>query len=193
MTAPDQPDNPGNRLNINETGGFWFFAYGSLMWDPPFTPTQTQPARLYGYHRSFCVNSETYRGTPENPGLVLGLDRGGSCCGLVFRVAPQNVNDTIAYLDEREQVTKVYCPHFFDTKLKDGRMVKAYTFVVRREHEQYAGAMSLEEQARLVSQGVGQKGPALDYLANTVGHIDELGIKDTDLHKVLKMARAFST
>ena len=96
-------------------------------------------------------------------------------------------------LDEREQVTKVYCPHFFDTKLKDGRIVKAYTFVVRREHEQYAGQLSLEEQARLVAQGVGEKGPAIDYLINTVQHIDELGIKDTDLHKVLKMAQKLAT
>jgi len=180
-------------MNTDFPDEFWVFAYGSLMWDPGFAYEEVVAGHIEGYQRSLSVLSTIYRGTPEQPGLVLGLDQGGSCCGLTFRVAPDNVNDTIAYLDEREQVTKVYCPHFFDTKLKDGRVVKAYTFVVRREHDQYAGVMSLEEQARLVAQGVGHKGPAIDYLASTVGHIDALGITDTDLHKVLKLARKLAT
>jgi len=160
------------------------------MWDPGFPYEEAKPGLIHGYHRSLCVLSTIYRGTPEHPGLVMGLDRGGSCCGRSFRVAPKHVNETLAYLDEREQVTKVYCPHFLDTKLNDGRTVQSYTFVVRREHDQFAGALSLEEQARLVAQGVGKKGPSIDYLANSVKHIDDLGIPDTQLHQVLKMARA---
>jgi len=168
---------------------FWVYAYGSLMWDPGFAYEEAQPGLIHGYHRSLCILSTIYRGTPEHPGLVMGLDRGGSCCGRAFRVAPANVQDTVSYLDEREQVTKVYCPHFIETRLSDGRTVAAYTFVVRREHEQFAGSLSLEEQAQLVAQGVGKKGPAIDYLASSVEHIDDLGIPDTQLHKVLKMAR----
>lgn len=181
-TAPNDKNEPQD--------DFWVFAYGSLMWNPGFAYEEVVPGQIEGYQRSLSVLSTIYRGTPENPGLVLGLDEGGSCCGLVFRVAPENVNETVSYLDEREQVTKVYCPHFFDTHLNDGRTVKSYTFVVRREHEQYAGPLSLEEQARLVSQGVGKAGTAQDYLISTIEHIDDLGIKDSQLHEVLKMARA---
>lgn len=170
---------------------FWVFAYGSLMWDPGFSYEEAVPGQIFGYHRSLSVLSTIYRGTPEHPGLVMGMDKGGSCCGRVFRIAPKNVNATIAYLDEREQVTKVYCPHFLETKLNDGRTVEAYSFVVRREHEQYAGVLSIEEQARLVAQGVGEKGAAIDYLSNTVEHIDALGITDSQLHEVLKLARDY--
>lgn len=167
---------------------FWVYAYGSLMWNPGFPYEEAQPGLIHGYHRSLCVLSTIYRGTPEHPGLVLGLDQGGSCCGRTFRVAPQHVNATLAYLEEREQVTKVYCPHFLSTKLSDGRTVQAYSFVVRHEHEQFAGNLSLEEQARLVAQGVGDRGLAIDYLASTVEHISDLGIRDTQLHEVLERA-----
>ncbi|OEJ69627.1 gamma-glutamylcyclotransferase [Magnetovibrio blakemorei] len=169
---------------------FWVFAYGSLMWNPGFPFLEVQAGRIDGYQRSLSVLSTIYRGTPERPGLVMGLDKGGYCSGLTFRVAPENVQATIAYLDEREQVTRVYCPHLFDTLLNDGRWVQAYTFVVRREHEQYAGKMSLEHQALLVAQGVGLKGRAIDYLANTLAHIQELGFSDRQLVKVLELARA---
>ena len=134
--------------------------------------------------------STQYRGTTETPGLVLGLDEGGSCCGRAFHVAPEHVNDTLAYLEDREQVTKVYCPHFLDVTLNDGRTVTAYSFVVRREHNQYAGHLSVAQQALMVAQGVGHRGTALDYLANTIEHIDALGISDPQLHDVLQMAKA---
>lgn len=168
----------------------WIYGYGSLMWNPGFPYVEDRPALIHGYHRSLCVQSTSYRGTPDNPGLVLGLDRGGSCCGRAFLVAAKHVNATLAYLDEREQVTKVYCPHFIDAQLNDGRTVTTYTFVVRREHEQYV-KLSIDEQARLVAAGKGDRGTALEYLANTVEHIDELGISDTQLHEVYAKAQAY--
>jgi cation transport protein ChaC len=170
----------------------WIFAYGSLMWDPGFVYVEDQPGTLFGFHRCLCVRSTIYRGAPENPGLVLGLDRGGSCRGRAFRVAAEHVNATLAYLDEREQVTKVYCQRFVKIKLADGRTVNGYTFVVRREHEQYT-RLSLDEQARLVAQGAGLRGTALDYLANTVEHLDALGIPETRLRRVLEMAQTISS
>lgn len=167
----------------------WVFGYGSLMWNPGFAHVEDQPGLIHGFHRSLCVKSTIYRGTPDNPGLVLGLDRGGSCCGRTFLVSAKNVNAVIAYLDEREQITKVYCPHFVTVTLNDGREVPGYTFVVRREHEQYVH-LPINEQARLVAQGAGERGAAFDYLTNTIEHTDALGIKDAGLHDVLAKAQA---
>ena len=169
--------------------GFWVFGYGSLMWNPGFPYLEAAPARIFGFRRSLCVISTNYRGTEQNPGLVLGLDNGGSTDGLAFLVADEHINETLAYLDDREQITKVYCPHFACAHLKDGRKVRAYTFVVRHGHGQYAGNLSREETARMIVNGKGERGRSLDYVANTVAHLDELGIKDTELHRVLELAQ----
>lgn len=185
----DPTVGPPFGLMLDPTLDLWIFGYGSLMWDPGFVYVETQPGMIFGFHRCLCVRSTIYRGTPDRPGLVLGLDRGGSCSGRAFRVAAEHVNATLVYLTEREQVTKVYCPHFVKIKLADGHTVTGYTFVVRREHEQYA-RLDPDEQARLITQGVGKQGAALDYLINTVEHLNALGIKKTELHRVLKMARA---
>lgn len=177
-----------NPAPLDLKSDMWIFGYGSLMWNPGFPYIEDQPGLIHGFHRCLCVQSTIYRGSPDCPGLVLGLDRGGSCRGRTFRIAAEDVNATLAYLDEREQVTKVYCPHFVNVELNDGRTVTGYTFVVRREHEQYVH-LSLEGQARLVAHGKGDRGSALDYLANTIEHIDALGIRDSQLHKVLERAR----
>lgn len=178
-------------ISPNSNEDLWIFGYGSLMWNPGFDHEEVVGGCVQGFHRSLCVRSTLYRGTPDNPGLVLGLDEGGTCTGRTLRVTAQNVAATIAYLDEREQVNEVYCPQFVSTKLHDGREVTAYTYVVRREHRQYV-KLSMDEQARLVALGIGDRGTAMDYLANTIEHIDALGIKDTDLHRVLAMAQALS-
>lgn len=179
-----------NKKAVKKSSGdeFWVFGYGSLIWNPGFAFVEKVQAKIFGYHRCLCVASTTYRGTAENPGLVLGLDRGGSTTGMAFRVAKEHVNDVLAYLEDREQITKIYCPHFAKAHLIDGRTVRAYTFIARHDHEQYAGPMSMEKCAKMVAAGVGEKGSSLEYLANTVEHLDKMGIKDTDLHKVLKLA-----
>lgn len=160
----------------------WIFGYGSLMWRPGFEFEESQEARLHGYHRGFCVYSHVHRGTPERPGLVLGLDRGGSCRGMAFRVAPENQEATIAYLRAREQVTMIYLEREVPLALADGRKVRALTYIVDRQHRQYAGRLPLAQQVRLVRQGVGQSGPNPEYVANTVGHLEEMGIVDGPLH-----------
>lgn len=167
----------------------WVFAYGSLMWNPGFDYLEVVPGNVEGFHRSLCVLSTIYRGTPDNPGLVLGLDQGGSCCGLTFRVRADLIQDTVKYLDEREKVTRVYTSEFVTTKLRDGRTVEAYTFVVKRDHDQFAGELSLDQQACLVARGLGKNGTALEYLTNTIDHITELGLHDAELHEVLNLAR----
>lgn len=177
------------RPDLNED--LWIFGYGSLMWNPGFDHEEVVGGTVHGFHRCLCVRSTLYRGTPDNPGLVMGLDEGGTCTGRALRVMAENVAATMVYLDEREQVNEVYCPQFVPTKLHDGREVTAYTYVVRREHRQYV-QLSMDEQASLVAKGIGNRGTAIDYLANTIEHMDALGIKDTDLHRVLVKAQALN-
>ncbi|MDR6952338.1 cation transport protein ChaC [Ancylobacter sp. 3268] len=161
----------------------WVFGYGSLMWNPGFAHEEAVPARLIGAHRSLCVLSVHWRGTAERPGLVLGLDRGGSCVGLAFRVAAARAEATIAYLREREQVTKIYREATRRVWLRDGsqRSVPALAFLVDRGHAQYAGAMGREQRLHLVRQGHGVGGPNVDYVRATARHLADLAIVDDEL------------
>lgn len=158
------------------------------MWDAGFPFRERVAARIAGYHRALCIYSVQHRGTHARPGLVLGLDRGGSCKGLAFRVAAAEAEATIAYLHEREMMNNAYVPGFLKTRLDDGRAVPAYAFVARRDHVQYTGTLSLERTVELVLQGVGPRGTALEYLENTVTHMDDLGIGDGHMHRILKAA-----
>ncbi len=165
----------------------WIFGYGSLMWRPEFPHVETQPALLRGYHRALCVYSVRYRGTRECPGLVLGLDRGGACRGRAFRVRAADLDGVMAYLTEREMPNKVYDPRWLPVELPSGR-VHAYAFVVRRDHPQYTGKLTPDRAVPLILQGQGVNGPCLEYLRNTVCHLDELGIADGPLHDLLRRA-----
>lgn len=177
-----------NRLNIAEPGGFWFFAYGSLMWDPPFAPAEAHPARLYGYHRSFCVNSETYRGTPDNPGLSLGLDRGGSCTGVALYVDEKTRETAIREIEAREmEDDPIYICRQIRLRLPD-RTVNGYALVVNRKDRIFAGKLTFEETAARIARSAGNRGPNIDYLANTVERLDTMGIPESHLHSLLRRA-----
>lgn len=162
----------------------WVFAYGSLMWNPDFAPRESVPARLYGWRRALCILSTIYRGTEACPGLVLGLDRGGSCLGRALRVAAADWPAVKARLDARELPTLVYLPRFLPARLADGRRVACYAYVVDRTHRQYWRG-SRAEAVRLLRQGRGKGGTARDYLAQTVDHLDQLGIRAGTLHALL--------
>ena len=163
---------------------FWVFGYGSLMWRPGFDHEETRQAQLFGYHRALCVRSFVHRGTPERPGLVLGLDRGGSCHGVAFKVRAENRDAVTGYLRERELVTNVYLETMRKVRLDDGRDVRALTYVVDRGHRQYAGALSVEEALSQVSGAVGQSGPNEAYVINTVEHLRTLRIRDHHLEAI---------
>src|SRR5438128_10859988 len=153
--------------DVESTGGdLWVFGYGSLMWRPGFEFIEQVPARLIGEHRALCVYSFVHRGTPEKPGLVLGLDHGGACRGIAFRVAEQNRAATVAYLRAREPVTSVYREVMRSVWLENsGRQrVSALVYVVDRGHVQYAGRLSPAEQLRHVLQGRGQSRPNRESL-----------------------------
>ncbi|MBB5045278.1 cation transport protein ChaC [Rhodopseudomonas rhenobacensis] len=167
-------------------GDLWVFGYGSLMWNPGFGFLEQVPARLIGEHRALCVYSFVHRGTPEQPGLVLGLDRGGACRGVAFRVAAANRADTIEYLRGREQVTSVYREVMRSVWLQDDarRRVSALAYVVDRGHAQYAGRLTEAEQLRYVRQGHGQSGPNRDYVLSTVEALEAQGCRDAQLHRL---------
>jgi glutathione-specific gamma-glutamylcyclotransferase len=170
-------------------GDLWVFGYGSLMWRPGFDYVEKVQARLVGEHRALCVYSFVHRGTPEKPGLVLGLDRGGACRGIAFRVAETNRAATVAYLRAREQVTSVYREVMRSVWLEnDARQrVSALAYVVDRGHVQYAGRLSLAEQLRHVLQGHGQSGVNRDYVVATVKAIEAEGFRDAPLHQLAMM------
>ncbi|WP_441243697.1 gamma-glutamylcyclotransferase [Tardiphaga sp. 768_D3_N2_1] len=167
----------------------WVFGYGSLMWRPGFEFIEQVPARLIGEHRALCVYSFDHRGTPEKPGLVLGLDRGGACRGIAFRVAAKLRHDTIAYLREREQTTHVYREVMRSVWLDDVERtrVSALAYVVDRGHVQYAGRLSLSEQLHFVRQGHGRSGLNRDYVLSTVKAIEAEGFRDAQLHQLAAM------
>lgn len=174
ISAPDTSDD------------LWVFGYGSLMWRPGFAYLERWPARIVGLHRSLCVYSFVHRGTPERPGLVLGLDRGGACRGIAFRICQSRRNQTVAYLREREQATKVYRETHRNVTLQDpaGRTIRALVYVVDRSHPQYAGKLPLAEQLHFVRQGHGRSGANPEYVLSTVAALESLGCRDDLLHRL---------
>lgn len=167
--------------------GLWVFAYASLMWRPDFEHDEVRDGLMRGYHRGLCLYSHQYRGTPEVPGLVFGLDRGGNCRGRVLHVAPGDVNTVAKYLYDREMINRVYVPRMamVATPLGD---IRALAFIADRNHHQYAGSLADAEAVGLIRQGVGHGGACLEYLENTVQHLRELGIHDSQLERLYALS-----
>lgn len=162
---------------------FWVFAYGSLMWRPDFPHVEARAARLKGYHRAMCILSNHYRGTHDNPGLVLGLDRGGSCRGRAFRVEDALVDQVRQTLHDREMITGVYIPRFVPVELDDGRRVAAWAFIARRDHDQYLG-QDCGRAVAMIRQGIGHAGSSRDYLACTLDALAAMGVEDKALRRL---------
>jgi cation transport protein ChaC len=175
----------GHKVVYEEPGDVWFFVYGSLMWDAPFRIAETRRALLRGYHRAFCVQSVIYRGTPERPGLSLGLDYGGSCSGLAFRIESSERDDVARYLEQRELQEDIYFCRRVAVTTSEGR-IPVYAFVINRADPIYAGKQSLEEMAVCIAGASGERGPNRDYVASTVHYLDELGIADGPIHALLR-------
>ncbi len=172
--------------------GFWVFGYGSLIWRPGFTPLRAARATLPGWRRSFCLKSVRYRGTPEAPGLVLGLDAepGATCDGLAYQVGPETAEATLAYLRERELVTYAYRETSAQARLEDGAAVEVLIYAVDRAHPQYAGALSLEAQAAIIARSAGPMGSNRDYLSQTARSLAEWGLSDPELVRLDALVRA---
>lgn len=168
-------------------GDVWVFGYGSLIWNPAFHYAERRLGTLHGWHRRFCLWTPLGRGTPEEPGLVLGLDRGGACRGRAYRVAAAERAAVIDYLDSRELATGVYRRRNLACTLADGRRVSAYGYVADPAHDQYAGHYTTAEKVRVIRQGVGWEGRSRDYIANTIAQMEAMGIRDGHLHALLRV------
>lgn len=168
----------------NETTTHWVFGYGSLIWNPGFAHISAQQGLLRGAHRSLSIVSHHHRGTVDQPGLVFGLTRGGSCRGMVFEVTDADWPEVFAYLQEREQVTSVYRDVMRPVRLAEGRVVSALAFLVDERHAQFAGQLALDQQLAMIRAGIGISGRNIDYVLNTARHLDQLGIHDRSLMAV---------
>lgn len=163
---------------------FWVFGYGSLMWRPGFDFIESKRARLHGFHRNLCIYSHVYRGTAENPGLVLGLDEGGFCDGLAFKVAGNDSQKVVDYLREREQVNNVYLEKNQTVELEGGLIAEAIVYVADCNHAQYARALSVEKAAGIVASASGNAGPNHEYVKATLEHLQQMGVRDEELERV---------
>jgi cation transport protein ChaC len=170
-------------------GDLWIFGYGSLMWDPGFPYVEWAPGLVYGYHRALCIYSSRWRGTPERPGLVLGLDRGGACRGIAFRIARSDVPTSLEALWKREMSRGVYHPRLLRARLPRG-VASVLAFVANPLNPGYAGALPTERTAELVANCRGARGPNIEYLARTLRHLAELGVRDHNLLRVMEAIRA---
>ena len=161
----------------------WVFGYGSLLWNPEFDVAEQRLATLDGYHRAFSMRSIHHRGTQEDQGLVLALDKaaGASCQGVALRAADGTEQETLDGLRARELISSAYYEDTLRLTLDDGGQIDALAYVINRDHVQYAGGLPLEEQAQIIAHAVGQRGPNTEYLHNTWAHLMTLGIHDDDL------------
>jgi glutathione-specific gamma-glutamylcyclotransferase len=180
-----------SRLDLPR-GDLWVYTYGSLMWDPGFRFIDAAPALLRGYHRTFCIYSSRYRGTVAAPGLVLGLDRGGACKGTAYRVATADISAALDALWQREMRRRVYVPRLLPVGIGTRRRM-ALTFLANRRHDGYAGRLTLDDAANIIAACCGERGPNVDYLVNTLRHLDALGVHDHHLHRLLAAVRARQT
>ena len=170
----------------------WIFAYGSLIWDPEFCYAEAEPALLRGYHRSFCVYSYDYRGTSAQPGLVLGLDRGGSCRGMVFRLPPDSLAEAVDRLWLREMSGRpVYNMRLLRVLTRRGTQ-RTFAFTVLRDRPDYAGRLPLDEAARLILDAAGRRGACRDYFDNTLRHLEQLGLADSALRRLAQRVEALT-
>jgi glutathione-specific gamma-glutamylcyclotransferase len=194
VLEPDLPPVEYPMPPLPEGEDLWVFGYGSLMWRPGFDHKGIVEAQLFGYHRAFCVTSVVHRGTREKPGLVLGLDRGGSCRGKAIRCPAEIREPVIDYLYRREMVTSVYVPRMVSLKLlSKNERVTGLTFVADPNHEQYSSGHSILEAANIIAKASGRGGPNIDYLKSTLEHLDEFGIKDGPLHAIMEAIGQFNS
>lgn len=178
-TLLDKPEDlPPGPLDV--------FGYGSLLWRPGFPFVSRHTARIHGFHRALRVWSYHHRGTEQRPGLVLGLDAGGSCLGSIFHVEAEAALDVARYLWAREMVTSVYEPRLLTAYRADGSRTTALGFVLDRTHQQYAGRLSPDIAARHIANARGHSGANPEYVRETLAGLEGLGVHDGNLHQVVR-------
>jgi len=172
-----RPDSGAGRNDV------WMFAYGSLIWNPMIEFLEQRIGTVHGYHRRFCLWTKLGRGSVERPGLLLGIDRGGSCRGVAFRIAEAKAPEELEILWRREMVTGAYDPQWVKVRSDQG-MIHAIAFLINRRHPRYAGLLPEDQVVETVARASGVIGPCADYLFNTVEHLEKLGIHDRALRQL---------
>jgi cation transport protein ChaC len=179
-------------LERRPQGDLWIFAYGSLIWDPAFRFSEVRTALLKGYRRSFCLKSELGRGTPEKPGLMAGLDDGGACRGIVFRIDRDHIDVETRVIWRREMLLHAYAPKFVQVETPPGN-VEALAFVIDHSAKSYLPGLSMEETAGYMATGSGIFGSSLAYIESLAGHFETIGIEDEALFRLLDLSRRMAT
>jgi len=166
----------------------WLFGYGSLIWKPEFAHVDERVALLRGWHRTFCIRMTRWRGTLERPGLMMGLDRGGQCRGVAFRLPDGDLRAHLNQLFRREMTAKpsTYQPRWV-TLETDAGPVSALAFLVNKGGRTYAGKLQDEETATLLAEACGHLGSGAEYLHNTVSHLESRGIHDPHLWRLQEL------
>ena len=173
---------------VNLEKDVWVFGYGSLMWNPDFKLAEKRTGTVTGYHRSLCLKSLVYRGTPDYHGLVFGLDKGDSCQGMAYRIAEENIHSEMEKIWEREMFAGTYIPTWVNVTTKLGT-ISAVTFVINNKHEHYIPDLELEEIAERVVKAEGTCGSCHDYVQNTVKSLHQLGLRDPALEQLLTLIK----
>ncbi|MGI9525360.1 MAG: gamma-glutamylcyclotransferase [Hyphomicrobiaceae bacterium] len=169
---------------MKKSDDLWVFGYGSLMWRPGFAFLQALPGQVIGFQRAFCIYSTHHRGSERRPGLVLGLDRGGSCSGMVYRVSHEHRLEAIRYLRAREQVSGVYREALLPVTIGHDQAVTAVTYVVERAHPSYVHRLPISRQVDIIRGARGRSGPNVEYLVNTTKHLRALDIRDPSIERL---------
>jgi cation transport protein ChaC len=192
LVLPDDERIASLRATLDEApakGDVWVFGYGSLIWNPAFHFVEKRIARIHGYHRRFCLWTPLGRGSAENPGLMLGLEHGGACRGVMFRIAEEAVETELDILWRREMFTGAYCPTWVSAR-SGGDLFPAITFVVNRKNNRYTGRLPDDTVARHIATAAGPMGACCEYLFETVRHLAALGIRDRGLEAMAGKVRA---
>lgn len=190
VISPEQREASLKRFIIEIAPGddAWVFGYGSLMWNPAIHVAESRPGSIHGYHRSFCFDMLLWRASPECPGLMLALDRGGSCHGVAHRITTEHIGSELRILWMREMVGGIYQPRWVQVRMGDGS-VRAITFVANRAHPRYAGKLPAETIAYRIARAAGEFGTNRQYLFELEKHLESLGILDGPMHRLAKRAR----
>lgn len=182
-TDADYDTMVAQMLATAPAGPFWLFGYGSLIWKPETEFTEKRVALARGWHRRFCLGWDyRYRGNPEQPGLMLALDRGGQCKGVAYRLPEQTLETELQKLIRREMsmVPSAFPPRWIDTVTPEGP-IRALTFAMNRKSGRYVAGLSHDALADILAAACGFRGSMAEYLHATVMHLEELGIRDRNL------------
>lgn len=177
------------RASVPPNADVWIFGYGSLMWNPAINVVESRKAHIRGYHRTFCLTLGVGRGSSEKPGLMLAIDRGGSCSGVVHRIAANDVESELSILWLREMMSGAYEPRWVNAEIAELGRTRVLTFVCNRSHPRYEGQLAEEGAAGRIAVANGILGTNREYLYRTVEHLAALGIEDGPLRSLERQVR----